>query len=133
MVAKGAAKLIENKAIELTRTRMLKKVHLITPNLPEAEMLTNSKISTQEDMIIAANKLIEYGAKNVLIRGGHLKHRSVQDIFINKKDIKIFKSNRYKTKNTHGTGCALSRAITTFLSCGKTTKTTCALGLKNVN
>ena len=133
MVAKGGAKLIDNKAIDLIRTRMLKKVHLITPNIPEAEILTNSKIRTQEDMIIAANKLIEYGAKNVLIKGGHLKHRSVQDIFINKKDIKIFKSNRYKTKNTHGTGCTLSSAITTFLSCGKPTKTSCELGIKYVN
>ena len=77
---------------------MLKKVYLITPNIPEAEILTYSKIKTKEDMIFAANKLIEYGAKNVLIKGGHLKHKSVQDIFMNKKDIKVFKSKRYKTK-----------------------------------
>ena len=84
-------------------------------------------------MIYAANKLIGLGAKNVLIKGGHLKNRNVRDIFINKKDIKIFDSKRYKTKNTHGTGCTLSSAVTTFISCGKTVKKSCELGIKYVN
>ena len=84
-------------------------------------------------MIFAANKLIEYGSKNVLIKGGHLKSKLVQDIFVNKSDIKIFNSQRYKTKNTHGTGCTLSSAITTFLSCGKPLKKSCELGIKYVS
>ena len=84
-------------------------------------------------MIIAANKLINYGAKNVLIKGGHLKNKMVEDIFLSKSDLKIFYSPRYKTKNTHGTGCTLSSAITTFISCGKTIKKACELGIKYVN
>ena len=84
-------------------------------------------------MIFAANKLIEYGAKNVLIKGGHLDQKSVQDIFVNKFEIKTFNSKRYRTKNTHGTGCTLSSAITTFLSCGKPIKKSCELGIKYVN
>ena len=88
---------------------------------------------TKEDMIFAANKLIGLGAKNVLIKGGHLKHKNVIDILINTKDIKIFKSKRHKTKNTHGTGCTLSSSVTTFLSCGKTVKKSCELGIKYVN
>jgi hydroxymethylpyrimidine kinase/phosphomethylpyrimidine kinase len=95
--------------------------------------LTKTKIITKEDMIYSANKLVELGAKNVLIKGGHLKHESVRDIFVNKKDIKIFHSKRYKTKNTHGTGCTLSSAVTTFISCGKTVKKSCELGIKYVN
>ena len=133
MVAKGGAKLIDKKAINFIRSKMLKKVYLITPNIPEAEILTNTKIKTQEDMIFSANKLIKCGVKNVLIKGGHLKNKSVKDIFVNKTDIKVFKSNRYKTKNTHGTGCTLSSAITTFLSCGKPIKKCCELGIKYVN
>ena len=133
MVAKGGTKLIDSKAIQLLKLRLIKKVSLITPNIPEAEILTKTKIITEEDMIYAANKLIEFGAKNVLIKGGHLKHRNVKDIFINKKDIKIFNSKRYKTKNTHGTGCTLSSAITTFISCGKPVKRSCELGIKYVN
>ena len=118
MVAKGGARLIDHKAIKLLRSKLIKRVTLITPNIPEAEILTGTKIKSKEDMILAANKLIETGARNVLIKGGHLESKVVQDIFVAKSDIKIFNSFRYKTKNTHGTGCTLSTAITTFLSCG---------------
>ncbi len=133
MVAKGGAKLIDNNAINLLKSKLMNKVLLITPNIHEAEILTKTKIITKGDMIFAAKKLIKYGAKNVLIKGGHLKNKFVQDIFVNKKDIKIFNSNRYKTVNTHGTGCTLSSAVTTFLSCGKTVKKSCELGIKYVN
>ena len=133
MVAKGGAQLTDNKAIRSLKVKLIKKVMLITPNIPEAEILTKTRIKSKEDMIFAANKLIEIGAKNVLIKGGHLKSKFVQDIFVNKSDIKIFNSPRYKTKNTHGTGCTLSSAITSFLSCGKTIKKSCELGIKYVS
>ena len=133
MVAKGGAKLIDNKAIKLLKTKLIARVILITPNIPEAEILTSTKIRSKEDMIFAANKLIEFGAKNVLIKGGHLESKTVQDILVTKSDIKIFNSQRYNTKNTHGTGCTLSSAITTFLSCGKTIKKSCELGIKYVS
>ena len=133
MVAKGGTKLIDNNAIELLKNKLIKKVSLITPNIPEAEILTKTEIINKEDMIFAAYKLIEFGARNVLIKGGHLKSKIVQDIFVSKSDIKIFNSHRYKTKNTHGTGCTLSSAITTFLSCGKPIKKACELGIKYVN
>ena len=84
-------------------------------------------------MIFAANKLINLGAKNVLIKGGHLKSNLVEDIFLNKSDLKVFVSLRHDTKNTHGTGCTLSSAITTFFSCGKSIKKACDLGIKYVN
>jgi len=133
MVAKGGAKLIDDRAIKLLKDKFIKKVLLITPNIPEAEILTKTKIKSKEDMIFAANKLIEFGARNVLIKGGHLNSKIVQDILVSKTDIKIFSSQRYKTKNTHGTGCTLSSAIATFLSCGKTIKKSCELGIKYVN
>ena len=133
MVAKGGTKLIDNKAIKSLKLRLIKKVMLVTPNIPEAEILTKTKIRTKEDMIFAAHKLLEIGAKNVLIKGGHLDSKIVQDIFVTKSDIKIFNSLRHKTKNTHGTGCTLSSAITTFLSCGKPIKKSCELGIKYVN
>ncbi len=80
MVAKGGAKLIDSKAIQFLKLKLIKKVSLITPNIPEAEILTKTKIVTKEDMIFAANKLLGLGAKNVLIKGGHLKHKNVIDI-----------------------------------------------------
>ena len=133
MVAKGGAKLIDNKAIKILKSELLKKVSLVTPNIPEAEILTGTKIISVEDMIYAANKLIEFGAKNVLIKGGHSKNKIVKDVFVNKKVIKIFNSTRYKTNNTHGTGCTLSSAVTTFVSCGKPAKKSCELAIKYVN
>ncbi len=133
MVAKGGAKLIDNNAIKLIKTKLLKKVFLITPNIPEAEILSGTKINNIEDMIFSANKLINFGAKNVLIKGGHLKSKIINDVLVNKKEIKIFKNKKYTTKNTHGTGCTLSSAIATYLSCGKLLKKSCELGIKYVN
>ena len=133
MVSKGGVKLIDNKAIEVLKAKLIKKVSLITPNIPEAEILTGIKIKNKEDMIFAANKLINLGARNVLIKGGHLKSKKVEDIFLSKKDFKIFSSLRHKTKNTHGTGCTLSSAITTLFSCGKSLMNACDLGIKYVN
>ena len=133
MIAKGGTKLIDNNAINYLKSRLIKRVTLITPNIPEAEILTSTKIKNKEDMIFAAQKLIILGAKNVLIKGGHLQSKFVEDIFLNKSDFKIFNSLRYNTKNTHGTGCTLSSAITTFYSCGKPIKKACELGIRYVN
>ena len=133
MIAKGGAKLIDEKAVELLKNELIKKVSLITPNIPEAEILTNTSIKNKEDMIFAASILIELGAKNVFIKGGHLDYKVVQDIFVNKKEILIIKNRRITTSNTHGTGCTLSSAITSYFSCGKTLKKSCELATKYVN
>ena len=95
--------------------------------------MTGIKIRSEEDMVMAGKKLVKLGVPNVLIKGGHLKSKFVRDVLVNKNSIKIFKSLRYKTKNTHGTGCTLSSAITTFFSCGKTIKKSCSLAIKYVN
>ena len=133
MVAKGGAKLIDDRAVQLLKDELIKKVSLVTPNIPEAEILTGIKIKTKEDMIFAASILIELGAKNVFIKGGHLTSKVVQDIFVNKKEILIIKNKRIATSNTHGTGCTLSSAISTFYACGKTLKRSCELATKYVN
>jgi len=133
MVAKSGAKLINEKAIEILKKKLIKKVSLVTPNIPEAEILTNTKIKNTEDMIYAAHVLIKLGAKNVFIKGGHIDSKIVENIFINKNEIKIIKNKRITTKNTHGTGCTLSSAIATFFSCGKPLKKSCELATKYVN
>jgi len=133
MIAKGGAKLINDKAIKLLKNKLIKEVDLITPNIPEAEILTKTKIKTKEDMIFAASILINLGAKNVFIKGGHLNSKEVHDIFVNKQEIFIIKNKRITTTNTHGTGCTLSSAISTFFACGKTLKKSCELGTKYVN
>ena len=133
MVAKGGARLINNSAIYFLKTHLIKRTFLITPNIPEAEVLTKIKIKNSKDMIKAAHILLKLGAKNVLIKGGHLKSKVMQDVLVSKKTIKIFKNKKFLTKNTHGTGCTLSSAIATFLSCGKLLNNSCELGIKYVN
>ena len=133
MVAKGGARLINQSAIKTLKYKLINKVYLITPNIPEAEILTKIKIKNLKDMIRAANILLKMGAKNVLVKGGHRKNKYIEDVLLNRKEIKIFKNKKIKTKNTHGTGCTLSSAITTFLSCGKPLKKSCELGIKYVN
>jgi len=133
MVAKAGTKLINNKAIQILKNKLIKKVILITPNIPEAEILTKTKIKSVEDMIYAGRILLKFGAQNVLVKGGHLNTKNIQDVFVNKNEIKVFKNKKITTKNTHGTGCTLSSAITTFFSCGKPLKKSCELGIKYVN
>ena len=133
MIAKGGFKLINDKAIKVLKKKLIRKAYLITPNIPEAEVLTNTKINNLKDMIKAANILLEFGVKNILVKGGHSKTKLMNDVFLNKKELKIFKNKRIKTKNTHGTGCTLSSAITTFFACGKTLNKSCELAIKYVN
>jgi len=133
MVAKGGAKLINQRAIKTLKEKLIRKAYLITPNIPEAEILTKIKIRNLEDMIYAANILLKLGAKNVLVKGGHKNTKYMEDVLLSRKEIKIFKNKKIKTKNTHGTGCTLSSAIATFLSCGKSLKKSCELGAKYVN
>ena len=133
MVAKGGARLINQNAINIIKKKLIKKTYLITPNIPEAEILTKSKIESVKDMINSAKLLLKLGAKNVLIKGGHLTSNEMIDILINKKELTLFKNKKFLTKNTHGTGCTLSSAIATHLSRGKVLKKACELGIKYVN
>ena len=133
MVAKGGTKLIDDEAVLVLKKKLLKKVDLITPNIPEAEILTTTNIKSMSDMKKAAKILLDLGAKNVLIKGGHLDSKILKDIFVSKKEIAIFTNKKIKTKNTHGTGCTLSSAIATYYGCGKTLKKSCELGIRYVN
>ena len=133
MVAKGGTKLINYAAINYLKKRLMKKTLLITPNIPEAEILTKIKINSTKDMTHAGKILISLGAQNVLIKGGHLMSKKMSDVLVNKKIIKVFNSKRYNSKNTHGTGCTLSSSIATYLSCGKDLIKSCELGIKYVN
>ena len=78
-------------------------------------------------------KILFEGAQVILLDVDHKQSKTTEDVLITNKLIKIFKNKRIKTKNTHGTGCALSSAISAFLSCGKPLVKSCELGIKYVN
>ena len=133
MVAKGGAKLINNHSIQYLKKLLLPLSHIVTPNIPEAEVLTGYSILNKEDMIKAAKKIINMGSKNVLLKGGHLKNKMIFDILVTRKEIKIFKKRKIRTKNTHGTGCTLSSAIATCLSQKKNMTQSCKISLNYVD
>jgi len=133
MIAKSGTKLIDDKSVKILKDKIIKKVSLITPNIPEAEILSNQKISSKYDMITAGKKLLNSGARSVLIKGGHLNSKTTYDIFFEKNKTVVFKNKKIKSKHTHGTGCTLSSAIATYYSCGKSLKKSCEKGIKYVN
>ena len=98
MIAKGGAKLINNKAIQILKNKLIKKVILITPNIPEAEILTKTKIKNVDDMIYAGKILLNLGAQNVLVKGGHLNTSNLNDVFLNKYEISNIPNIAAKTK-----------------------------------
>lgn len=133
MIAKGGAQLINSNSINYLKKMLLPMCSVVTPNIPEAEVLTGYSILNKEDMIKAAKKIISMGAKNVLLKGGHLKNKMIFDILVSKNKIKVFPKRKIKTKNTHGTGCTLSSALATFLSQKKNLDISCKLSLKYVD
>ena len=133
MVAKGGAKLINNSSIFYLKKLLLPLSTIVTPNIPEAEVLTGCTISNKEDMIKAAKKILNMGPKNVLLKGGHLKDKMIFDILATRKKIKVFPKKKIKTKNTHGTGCTLSSALATCLSQKMNIINSCKISLNYVN
>ncbi len=117
MIAKGGASLLQDAAVSALRDELLPLAYLITPNLPEAEVLTGMTIRDEADMEKAAFKLHSMGSRNVLIKGGHLEGDSV-DLLLADGKLHRFMAKRFDTPHTHGTGCTYSAAIATFLSQG---------------
>jgi len=133
MVAKSGTKLINNSSIKYLKKLLLPLSNLVTPNIPEAEVLIGGSISNKKDMIEAAKIILNMGSKNVLLKGGHLKSKMICDILATKKGIKVFSKRKIKTKNTHGTGCTLSSALATCLSQKKNIFKSCKISLNYVN
>ena len=116
MVAKGGQHLMEPEAEE-TLKKLLPYCTVLTPNIPEAEVLLGEKIETVDAMKEAAIKLHRMGAKTVLVKGGH-RVGDATDVFYD-GEITVLKGKRIDTKNTHGTGCTLSSAIAANLAKGR--------------
>ncbi len=133
MIAKGGTQLINSNSINYLKKMLLPLCNVVTPNIPEAEVLTGYSILNKEDMIRAAKEIINMGAKNVLLKGGHLKNKMIFDILATKKKIKIFKKRKIRTKNTHGTGCTLSSALATCLSQKQNIVKSCKISLRYVD
>lgn len=120
MIAKDGSVLLDFDTISLLKTRLMPQCTLITPNLFEAEYLSNSSITTKPEMEWVARQLGQECYVNVLIKGGHLDSDQSPDVlYIRDEDIcHWFPAKRFPTKNTHGTGCSLSSAVASYLAQG---------------
>ncbi len=122
MVATSGDKLLQDDAVQSLKQTLIPLARIITPNLPEAEILLNKTITSQEELPQFARELAEKFHTSVLLKAGHLQDEQVVDAFHNLEENKtsLLSSKREKTLNTHGTGCTLSSALASFLALGHT-------------
>ncbi len=118
MVATSGAKLSTDQSVQRLVEKLFPRAMLVTPNLPEAEILWGQKISGPEDMLAAARAILKLGPDAVLLKGGHLPGANLIDLLVTPQTIHRFESAKIETVNTHGTGCTLASAIATGLAQG---------------
>lgn len=118
MVAKGGHKLLADEAVATLRRRLLPKARVITPNLPEAEVLAGMPIGSVTEMQLAAEALLALGVPAVLLKGGHLPGDEVVDLLATPDGVTRFAAPRIATRHTHGTGCTLASALAAGLAQG---------------
>jgi len=119
MVAKGGASLLTDQAIDRLKKRLIPGASIITPNVPEAEILAKMIWDETDDGTAMAARLLQLGPQSVLLKGGHLTGAVVKDrLFSNTGPMQFFESPRINSQNTHGTGCTLASAIACGLAQG---------------
>jgi len=117
MRSSSDSELLEQNGVKYLSTELLKRSTVITPNIPEAEVLTGLKITDVNGMEAAARKLVEMGARAVIVKGGHMD-RAI-DVVFDGKEIYQLSGDKVKLENTHGTGCTFASAITAQLAAGR--------------
>ena len=118
MVATSGDLLLQKSAVAVLSSKLIPLATIVTPNIPEAEVLTGMKLRTAGEIREAAQRIIKMGAKTVVIKGGHLNGPAM-DLFFDGKIFTAHKTKRIRTLNTHGTGCTLSAAIAANLAKGQ--------------
>ena len=119
MVAKGGARLLREEAVDALRRRLLPLAAVLTPNLPEAEVLLGRPVASLAERELAARDLLALGPRAVVVKGGHATGDAI-DVFFDGAVMVHLHSERFPTINTHGSGCAFSAAIAAGLASGLT-------------
>ncbi|MSQ07226.1 MAG: bifunctional hydroxymethylpyrimidine kinase/phosphomethylpyrimidine kinase [Dehalococcoidia bacterium] len=131
MVAKSGDSLLRQEAVEALRSQLVPLAAVVTPNIPEAEVLTGLKIASDADMRRAAEKIIGMGARSVVVKGGH-REGPATDLFYDGSRFQEFTAERIPTTNTHGTGCTFASAVAAGLARGLTVLEAVALAKEYV-
>ena len=113
----GSAELMDAAGLKFVRDELLKRASVITPNIPEAEFLTGMEVKDVAGMKAAGQKLLEMGARAVIVTGGHLEKPT--DVLCDASGIDTFGGDHVKSPNTHGSGCTFSSALAAQLACGQ--------------
>ena len=116
MVAKGGHKLLKENAIDALKNFIKVAQPILTPNIPEAEILTGIKINNLKDMKNVGKEIINLGASYVILKGGHMKTRVMTDLLINSSEIHSIETSNIITNHTHGTGCTMASALSASLA-----------------
>ena len=133
MVATSGDRLLDADAVALVRTELVPLAALVTPNLDEAELLTDGEVRDPGQMARAGTRLLELGAAAALIKGGHLADAELTDLLVTRDGVRTFTHQRLDTRSTHGTGCTLSAAITAGLALGQPLETSVERALDYVH
>lgn len=131
MVSKSGYFLLKKEAQSAIKD-LISIVDIVTPNIPESEVLTGLKIENRDDMIKAAFEIQKLGAKNVLVKGGHRCNDANDILLYNNNKILDLEGTRIHTKNTHGTGCTLSSAIASHIAKGYSVEKSVSLSKKYI-
>ena len=126
MVAKSGYTLLQEDAVQSLCTQLIPLAALVTPNIPEAQVLTGMEISSDNDMRVAARRIVEMGARAVVVKGGH-REGPATDLFYDGSNFREFTAPREETANTHGTGCTFASAAAAGLARGMTLQDAVAL------
>jgi hydroxymethylpyrimidine/phosphomethylpyrimidine kinase len=118
MVAKGGAPLIEPGAIDALKRLLVSRATVLTPNLPEAEILAGREIEGRAAMEATATAMLKLGCRAVVLKGGHLAGDTVYDVLASASGLRVWESPRIDSRHTHGTGCTLASAVATGLAQG---------------
>lgn len=116
MVAKSGDRLLTDDAVHAIRVELLPRATVVTPNIPEAEVLTGMTIRTLDDAREAARRIHGLGARAVIIKGGHAEGPDLVDLLFDGERLFEFHTPRVATRNTHGTGCTFASAVAAFLA-----------------
>ena len=118
MIAKSGDRLLAEDAVDALRRKLLPLAAVVTPNIPEAEVLAGGAIRTREDRLAAARAIMRLGAHAVVIKGGHSQDDPIVDLLVDSGGVHEYRAARIVTTSTHGTGCTFSAAITAGLATG---------------
>lgn len=118
MIAKSGDRLVDDEAVGMMRSELLRRAFVVTPNIPEAETLADMRIRTDADRRQAARRIVQLGAAAVIVKGGHFASPDILDLLYDGHRFREFSAPRIEGRHTHGTGCTFAAALAARLALG---------------